>query len=133
RTADRACGDDVFPSPDLHGGTAHDDGETVPEQKTENNRHDQKGAAIERDGRKSDQHDRHAEPGGDDEADDGVDTPAEESGGKAERYAYEGRNRDRENPDEKRGRRAVHEAAQIVAADLVGAEGMRPTGPLVAV
>ena len=95
-------------------------------RKPERQDHDQQRAADHGDDGERDQHHRHGEPRGDDEVDSKVDAAAEVAGDETERRADQAGDQHHRQADQQRDARAVERAGEIVAAEVVGAERMRP-------
>ena len=122
RAAGRARGSHVIEIADLLGGGAGDNREAVPQQQSEREHDDRERAADQRHHGERDQDERYREPAGDDERDDVVDPAAEKSTDHAQRRADQPGHDDGREPDQQGDARPEHQAGEIVAAHLIGAE-----------
>jgi hypothetical protein len=117
---------DVVERAHLLGRRAHDHGEAVPFEEAEHQDDDAERVADHRDDGERHEHHRQREPRRDDEGDDHVDPAAEIAGGEAERGADRPEISMTAMPISSEMLRAVESAREIVAAEIVGAERMRP-------
>ena len=131
RRAERlGCGDE-FGVAQLLRRRARNDREAVPQQQAEQHDHHLQRAADQRRHRQRDQHHRHREPRRDDVADDRIDTAAVVAGQHAERGADDAGDDGRDDADDQRHAGAEQQPAQVVAAELVGAQDVFPAALVV--
>ena len=126
RGAGRLRGRDVVERAHLLRRGSHDHGEAVPFQEPEHQDHDPQRAADNGHDGERHQNERHREPHRDDEGHRHVDAAAEIAGGEAQTRADQPRDQHHGDADQERDAGAVDHAREVVAAEIVGAEDMRP-------